>query len=378
MEANLGGDLATGSAPFAVSAWINPDVIDTTQNYVVSYGPGVAGEFFSMTLEDNGSGSSRIRYRAYAGFLDFDASPIAVGSGWHHVAAVLPAGSTTLGDFKFYLDGQPMARLGGPTSQSLNLQSSNFNIGNSSASNEAFAGLIDDVQYYNEPLKDYEIELLHAHPGAVAADLTTTTTFADFEFRTAAADGTSPASAGAQFAGPLFVRERRDGTPTSQMVRAFLKFDLSGLDSGEVLEATLYLSENHKLNSVYSADLLIGKVLNDWDATGGTAPVFSDAVDGEFVFGDNGPASAGPVLDPPILHEIDVTDFVKAWQADPSSNFGFRLALDVDFVGAAFDYTGDYAPVLVITQAVPEPSTFILGALGLLGLGFCGWRRRRS
>jgi len=172
------------------------------------------------------------------------------------------------------------------------------------------------------------------------------------------------------------VRERANELNPEQQVRAFLKFDLSDLDSGEVLEATLYLHENNKLNSVYNADLLIGRVLTDWDATGGTAPLFSDPVAGEFVFGTNGEATEGPAVD--IDFAVDVTEFVQAWQTDPSSNFGFRLALAPAFVGAAFDDTGDFAPVLVITQAVPEPSTLALAALGLLGLSLCGRHRRSS
>ena len=190
----------------------------------------------------------------------------------------------------------------------------------------------------------------------------TTTTVPMLEFATAAENDTvgddSPAEGG-QFAGPLYVRERANENNPELEVEAFLKFDLSTLSSTPITSATLELHENHKLNSVNSANLFIARVLESWNATGMDA-VFAEEtvandgpggltdVDSEFQFGDNGPASAGPAVS--IDFSIDITSWVQGWAADPSSNHGVRLRIDDAFVGAVFDHTGADAPRLIVTQ----------------------------
>lgn len=202
------------------------------------------------------------------------------------------------------------------------------------------------------------------------------------EFTTAAENDTvgddSPAEGG-QFASPLYVRERANENNPELEVEAFLKFDLSGLSDSEILNATLVLNQDHKLNNVNSADLSIARVLEAWDSSGND-PVFAeettsnDGVGGitdvadEFVFGNNGPASAGPAVD--ITHVINLTDWVKLWQADASSNHGVRLRIDDGFVGASFA-----SAQLIIKQVLPEPATASLAVIGAAGLLL---RRRRA
>ncbi len=206
--------------------------------------------------------------------------------------------------------------------------------------------------------------------------------FSNFAFTTAAKNGQSPATAGAFAGAELFVRNRTSSETPEQpalKVQAFLEFDLADLGQTKIDRAVLLLHEYDKLNSIHSEELLIGQVADAWDLDG-NRPAYDQAlVDGtEFIFGDNGPASAGPAVD--ILHEIDVTDIVQAWQLDPSSNHGFRLAIDAGFVGAAFNHTGDLAPLLVVTYGVPEPaSAALLGCGLLLGIPLLvRFRRRRT
>ena len=202
-----------------------------------------------------------------------------------------------------------------------------------------------------------------------------TTDFTSFEFRTAAENGQSPATSGA-FAGPLYVRERGNEANPELEVQAFLRFDLSGLSDAPIQSATLLLHENNKLNNVNSADMSIARVTGAWD-TGATPPQFdiTPVVD-EFVFGNNGPASAGPTVD--IDFAIDITDYVLEWQNDPLSNEGVRLAFAQNaFVGAAFDSTGADAPVLQVVQIVPEPGSLaVWTVVGLLGVVL--FRRHRK
>jgi hypothetical protein len=204
---------------------------------------------------------------------------------------------------------------------------------------------------------------------------TVTTVFDSFEFQTAADNGESPATSG-QFAGPLYVRERANESSPQLEVQAFLQFDLSGLSDLEIESAILKLHENDKLNSVNSASLFLGKVPYSWDPVT-NKPVFDEAaLPGEFVFGNNGPASAGPAVD--IDFEIDVTQFVKDWQADPSSNHGFRISIDDAYVGAAFNETGANAPILIVTQIVPEPAALVVWALLAAAVVALGRRKLRA
>jgi len=212
-------------------------------------------------------------------------------------------------------------------------------------------------------------------PSTVLATPLATTTIPLQEFQTAAFDGSVPATT-AQFAGPLFVRQR--STPPDNPAlptRAFMNFDIAPLmGGGNVLSARLQLHANDKLNSVNTGNLYIAEVLQDWDSTS-LDPSYSQLVDdaGEIFIGTNG--TGGPAIS--IDYDVDVTSIVQGWVADPASNFGLRIRMDPGFVGTAFDDVGPLAPRLVVQHLVPEPSTMMMGLLGMVGVARVV-RRRRS
>ena len=114
----------------------------------------------------------------------------------------------------------------------------------------------------------------------------------------------------------------------------------------------------------------MGAPLNNGGGTPGVDYV-ATAVDSE-VLNTTGP------------HDFDVTSVMQLW-ADGADNYGLYIR-QLDSNGA-WIHADDAAtlsnrPLLTVdfsappTAAIPEPSTIAIWALGLLGLGWFGWRRR--
>jgi len=353
-----GGFLPTGNAPRTFTGWFN--ATNSTNQGWLNYGQNSTPNRISIS-----AGPTRVAV-AVSGH-NFGLNGLGLSPSWHHFGVILPdKPNAKSNEWKFVLDGvdrtSEAVTLAGGT-QTINtidnaLRRIGVNVG----------GRIDEVAVFSDALSVADVQ--RQYQAAVGLEYP----LFDFEFQTAARNGDSPAPVGSRVAGaPLFVRERADNNDPQLEVRSFLKFDLDDLGAGVGIEsATLLLHEFNKLNSANSAPLYIAAVTEAWDATA-DLPSFDQLVDeaNEFSFGTNGPASAGPAVD--INFAIDVTDMVRAWQADPSSNHGFRLRIGDAFVGAAFDHDGPLAPQLVIKH-VPEPATLTLLALGA---GLLVRRRRR-
>jgi len=371
------GFMPTGAAPRTYELWFNADAVTPEIQSVLSYGQNAGGRRINISADNSTiaiavSGENRGKTGLSL-------------SGWNHLAITFPKGQTSTSNWKMYLNGDPVTGLtsiaGSP--QTLNTNDQPGAIGeNAFGSGAYYKGLIDEVAVYQGELSADRIK---AHYDAAVTGAVTpsqTTGFAMDEFQTAAKNGESPATGG-QFAGPLYIRERsNDATPEFE-VRAFMKFDVAGLDADDVLNATLLMHETSKLNDVNQAQIFAALVTDDWDATS-NKPTFDQAVDSasEFRIGQNGAASAGPDVD--RYFGIEMTDWVKDWLSGSASNYGLRLRFGDAHVGAAFDESGDFAPRLIVTSVrsatgvIPEPSTLVVWSLlGGLGMGL-GWRRQRT
>lgn len=72
---------------------------------------------------------------------------------WHHVAVVVPLAESTLGDVRYYIDGQLIGNLSG--TQAINTAPSQMRMGDSLHDiGRDFIGSLDDVRVYDEALDD--------------------------------------------------------------------------------------------------------------------------------------------------------------------------------------------------------------------------------
>lgn len=210
---------------------------------------------------------------------------------------------------------------------------------------------------------------LTAAAGAANAGFITTILGVD-DYVTAARNGDSPAVS-AQWGGgtDFFVRGRRGGASNGNPqleTQLFFRFDLSSLLDLALESVTLELNQNSKLNAVNSGDLYLATVTEDWNSSGSAPGFNSTGTADEFVFGNNGPASAGPAVDRSF--SIDLTTQAAAWLDGTQDNFGLRMRIEDEFAAASFLVSGENAPRLVVTQ-VPAPGILLLMGLGLCLLG---------
>ena len=113
--------------------------------------------------------------------------------------------------------------------------------------------------------------------------------------------------------------------------------------------------------------------INEWTFFATTLP--NNALGSETVVYFNGQPAASTSMGDWTVNTVVEWDF----------EIGQWAGYDADFIGvidevAAFDYelTGQQIAGLFDAATVPEPSTFVMAALGLLGLAFVAWRKRRS
>ena len=177
----------------------------------------------------------------------------------------------------------------------------------------------------------------------------------------------------------LFIRERGNGD--EEQARVFMKFDLSSV-VGDVTSATLGLTVADRAANASESAINIARVTTAWNTGGANYPLFSQASADSVNTGIDDDAAIGTAL------SVDVTSFVQGWTDGTNANNGFVMLFTGneflmqaygDGVNVAEDGTTVYpAPTLTVVfttpPTAPEPSSFVLASLGLVGLSM---RRRR-
>ncbi len=92
-----------GNMPRTIAMWVKTDwQIDTGAQAIVGYGINQSGRRWHFKFEHT---TQSIRTENQSG-QNFGSDIIVSDNEWHHIASVLPAGGTTIGDVQLYIDGQ--------------------------------------------------------------------------------------------------------------------------------------------------------------------------------------------------------------------------------------------------------------------------------
>lgn len=155
----------TGSGTRACSAWIRTSNVSSFNHAIVSWGNGsTTDQNWVMGLFTDGTIGVSTYSRHIKGLTS-----IADGA-WHHVAAVLPEGMTTVGQVQLYVDGVLLTQqqtFSNYPSHQINTSSGNVVIGGYNLDGvyrSFFDGNIDDVRIYDRTLSPDEVMQIYTIP----------------------------------------------------------------------------------------------------------------------------------------------------------------------------------------------------------------------
>ncbi|MDB6072250.1 MAG: sorting protein [Verrucomicrobiales bacterium] len=170
--------------------------------------------------------------------------------------------------------------------------------------------------------------------------------------------------------------------------RSLVQFDLSaiaGLTAADITTASLRLYatglNTNALSNETSATVTVSPILTDWRETSADAGIAPLATWNAF-FGTTPTLTFGAVAATGTVTGVgyfdwDITTLVKSWKDGTLTNYGMMLQAPgpLGDVGISDTDTPAFAPALIVTSPVPEPTAAGLGVLGVLGLAL---RRRRA
>jgi hypothetical protein len=148
----------------SISAWVRGPSAQTNGAGIVVKGTGSGGEQYAIDVNINQVATPAYRFyvRSSAGVSTDCTTPVVPNGRWQHLVAVY---NGPIGLMQFYVNGQLVASVPGPTSLLPNtheLSIGNRQSGAATSYNRPFTGVIDDVRLYNHALTSDEVQQIYA------------------------------------------------------------------------------------------------------------------------------------------------------------------------------------------------------------------------
>jgi len=397
-----------GTESFSVSFWLDGDGVSDNDTFIQkgTYGSGSeSGKRYELLYK---SGQMRfvIDDDSTKTQLETSSGPFLTGD-FVHVAAVRDTAADVL---RIYADGNPVATK--PDSTGSISQTESMTIGNDFQLDNGFAGRIDDVALFRRALTPLEIKYLASGQSPnqaveIASIIISTADGRGADAGLSESEGSGPGG-GSGTGNRMYTRfNDKDRHETS-----WLRFDLATIpDLDEVLGASLNVTkwrsgEPNQMIEVFALnDDAPGQLWDEATVTYATAPGVDpdwrrdtrDLVSpGELTYIGRvrNPTSEGSVWRfdlPGLLDFLNAdTDGVvtlllesdqDAGDGNAFKTFATKETTALDG-GSPSGPAGTWAPYLELAyvrahpDVIPEPSSLLIWALGLLGLGWYGWRKR--
>jgi hypothetical protein len=148
----------------SIAAWVRGPGAQTNGAGIVVKGTGAGGEQYAIDVNINQLTTPAYRFyvRSSAGPSTDCTTPVVPNGRWQHLVAVY---NGPIGLMQFYVNGQLVSSVAGPTSLLPNtheLSIGNRQSGAATTYNRPFTGLIDDVRLYNHALTSNEVQQIYA------------------------------------------------------------------------------------------------------------------------------------------------------------------------------------------------------------------------
>jgi hypothetical protein len=148
----------------SIAAWVRGPGAQTNGAGIIVKGTGSGGEQYAIDVNINQLTTPAYRFyvRSSAGVSTDCTTPVPPNGRWQHIVAVY---NGPIGLMQFYVNGQLVSSVAGPTSLLPNtheLSIGNRQSGAATPYNRPFTGVIDDVRLYNHAMTSNEVQQIYA------------------------------------------------------------------------------------------------------------------------------------------------------------------------------------------------------------------------